>query len=198
MRNAIVCSTACTAPIELCYPYSCPTLTRGEMQRDYILRGKLLLKWFKVKRNGARTNCSRRLFNSWNSLPAHRIPRLSVFRVSCFKNGRFAVPDVLRSLQLSTEQLYLINWNNYTLYIDDVFLCKFMFLWMQQKEVKNSDRELFYLLYIINATTIFWIFCIFFVNYLHSVYFSYFLSDKFMKIHSLVTLMIYLIVCTLQ
>lgn len=124
MRNAIICTTACTGsnrtlsvvPLPLPLPLNPflrhhsqrPTLTRGEMQRDYILGGKLLLKWFRVKRNGARTNCSRRLFNSWNSLrppstgnppppgaPRHsppsppRVQNAETFRVSWFKNGRF-------------------------------------------------------------------------------------------------------------
>ena len=127
MGNAIICTTACTAPIELsvvplplppAHPPSLrrrhsrrPTLTRGEMQRDYILGGKLLLKWFRVKRNGARTNCSRRLFNSWNSLrpsavparPASRTPRLSVF--PWFKNGRFARFPSSRPVSLVTSPL---------------------------------------------------------------------------------------------
>lgn len=73
-RYAIICTAACTAPIELylslslfLYSLSPLSLTRGEMQHDYILRGKLLLKWFRVRRNGARTNYSWRLFNSSNS-----------------------------------------------------------------------------------------------------------------------------------
>lgn len=91
MRNAIICTAACTAPIELSLSLlflspstpspSFPALTWGEMQHDYILRGKLLLKWFRVKRNGARTNYSWRLFNSWNSpLPTSA----GTFRASVF------------------------------------------------------------------------------------------------------------------